>query len=209
MGWTDGKVRGGEQIVRPSHATELTAAVAAALERLDRYRSLLGELLHAPDDASLYQRNSEAFDAMGALTATVPQVRVCWVEVLISRFELLDAVGRAEVVEPEYAAGLVAGLHAKHLTTLETFQRLCWLYISSNLVVPGRRREASPRTALEIAQWRVLEAEGRVKHQRELIQRLEARGADASDARRLLRIMEKVLEVMYFNFDIVHERSNC
>jgi hypothetical protein len=190
--------------VRPSHATELAASVAAALERLDHYQSLLEELLRTPNDPSLYHRNSEAFEAMGGLTASLPQIRVCWVEVLISRFELLDAIGRTKVVN---ADDQLARLHEKHLTTLASFQRLCWQYISGNLVVAAPRRDAPPRTPLQIAQRRVLEAERRVKHQRELVQRLEADRADASDAHRLLRTMEKVLEVMYFNLNVARQRN--
>ncbi|TFZ00601.1 hypothetical protein EZ313_19290 [Ramlibacter henchirensis] len=190
--------------MRPSHATELAAAVAAALEQLDQYRMLLEELIRSPDDQSLYRRNSDAFDAMGGLTASLPQIRVCWVEVLISRFELLDAMGRATVVDR--ADGRLARVYEKHLTTLESFHRLCWQYISTLIVAP-QRREAPPRSMLQIAQRRVLEAERRVKHQRDLIQQLEAHDADASDAHRLLRTMEKVLEVMYFNLNVARQRS--
>jgi hypothetical protein len=193
--------------VRPSHATELAAAVAAALERLDQYQSLLEELVRTPDDPSLYRRNSDAFEAMGGLTASLPQIRVCWVEVLISRFELLEAIGRTAVVDD--AVGRLAHVQEKHLIALESFKRLCWQYISSKLVVPPPHREAPPRTPLQIAQRRVVEAERRVKHQRDLIQRLEGLGTDTSDALRLLRTMEKVLDVMYFNLNAASQRSGC
>lgn len=74
--------------MRPLHATELAAAAAAALQQLESYRSLLEQLIVSPEDALIYRRNSDAFDAMRGLTASLPQVRACWVEVLIGRFEL-------------------------------------------------------------------------------------------------------------------------
>ena len=191
--------------MRPSHATELAAAAAAALERLDHYENLLEELLRYPDDPCLYQRNSDMFDAMRGLTASLPEVRVCWVEILISRFELLDAVGRTKVWEN--ADDQIARLHQKHLAMLVIFHRLCWDYISKNLVAPSPRREAPLEAPLQVAHRRLLEAERRLKRQRELIQRLEARGADASIAERILRTMEKVLEVMYFNSNVTRQRS--
>ena len=57
--------------MRPSHATELAAAAAAALERLDHYQDLLEELVRRPADGSLYLRNSDTFDAMRGLTASL------------------------------------------------------------------------------------------------------------------------------------------
>ena len=97
---------------------------------------------------------------------------MCWIEVLISRFELLDAIGRTEGVAD--TEGQVAHLHAKHLTALGTFRPLCCQYISENLAVPPPRHNASPVTPLQIAQRRVLEGERRIKHQQELIEWLEA-----------------------------------
>lgn len=181
--------------MRPSHATEQAAAAAAALQRLDYYLMLLEKLLRNPDDTRLYSRSSDTFDAMRGLTASLPQVRVCWVEVLISRFELLDAAGRSQArsdADEQFAA-----LHQKHVEALEHFRRLCWSYISSNLGVPPQA-EGTPRgPAPETLPQGALAGERRVEQQRELIRRLEARGADVTAARQVLRSMENALRVMH------------
>jgi hypothetical protein len=183
--------------VRPSHATELAAAAEAALERLDHYLNLLEALLRSPGDLPLYQRSSEDFDAMRALTASLPHVRICWVEVLVSRMELLNAVGRKGAGD---ADGRLARLHERHLEALGCFRRHCWDYISSNLALQSQaeraRGEAAPETLLQIAQRRVLEAERHVRRQRELIERLEALGADASAAHKVLGTMQDALDGM-------------
>ena len=186
------------RIVRPSHATELAAAAAAALGRLDHYLNSLEALLGSPSDPALYQRNSEQFDAMRALTASLPHVRICWVEVLISRLELLDAVGRKGVRD---AHGQLAFLHEQHLQALGRFRQHCWDYISSTLVVRQSqaehpRGEASAETILEIAQRRMQDAERRLKSQRALVERLEAVGADASAAHKVVGTMQDALDGM-------------
>ena len=183
--------------MRPSHATELAAAAEAALERLDHYFNMLEALLRSPGDLSLYQRSSEDFEAMRALTASLPHVRICWVEVLISRIELLNALEAKGAVDAE---GQLARLHERHLQALGCFRRHCWDYISSNLALQsqaGRARgEATAETVLQIAQHRVQDAEQRVKRQRELLERLEALGADASAAHKVLGTMQDALDGM-------------
>ncbi len=110
-----------------SHTTELAAAAAAALERLDLYHACLDELLRNPDDTSLYRSNSDHFEAMRALTASLPHVRICWVDVLISRVELLDGAWRTKAGHDPDG---FARLHERHLEALRCFRRHCWDYIS-------------------------------------------------------------------------------
>jgi hypothetical protein len=195
--------------VRPVHATELGAAAAAALQQLDQYLNVLEELLRSPGESRLHQLNSDAFEAMRGLTASLPQVRACWVEVLISRFELLDATGRSEARAE--AAGHIARLHQKHIETLEHFRRLCWGYISRDpMPAPQADRrpfQVAPEALLEGARRRALEGEQRVTKQRELIERIEAGAGDASEARRVLRTMEHALEVMHFNLSVARRQS--
>lgn len=179
------------------HVTELTAASAsAALERLDRYLECVDELLRSPNDTSVHRRSSEHFEAMRELTASLPHVRICWVDVLISRFELLDGMCRTN----GGGADSVARLHERHLEALDCFRRHCWDYISSNLeprTQAERERAAdTPETVLEAVRRRVQDAERHVGQQRELVARLEAAGADASRARKILRTMQDALDGM-------------
>lgn len=110
----------------PSHSAVSGAAAAAALRWLDQYRENLALLLREPEDPSLYRRNVEVFEAMRGLTASLPLVQVCWVEVLISRFELFDALVRPHGPEAEEPG--TGELVQRHQETLETFRRLCGRY---------------------------------------------------------------------------------
>lgn len=188
--------------MRSSGGTERAAVTAAALAQLDDYLNLLDELLRSPDDPSLYQRNSKAFDAMRGLTAALPQVRTFWVEVLISRLDLLNAVGWKGL--PGDRGGQLVAVYQTHLQVIESFRRRCWHYVGNS---PVRRPRVPPSAGLsdtpfEDAQRRVLAGERLVSQQRELVQALEARGRDASDARVVLTTLEKALEAMYFNLRV-------
>ena len=107
----------------PSHAAVSGAAAAAALQWLDQYRESLAHLVSEPGDASLFRRNTEVFETMRGLTGSLPLVQVCWVEVLISRFELFDALVRG--CGAESAQRRTGELLDRHRETLETFGRLC------------------------------------------------------------------------------------
>ena len=192
-----------------SHAFELAAAAAAALERLDLYQACLGELLGSPDDTTLYRSNSDHFEAMRALTASLPHVRICWVDVLISRVELLDAVWRTKAGQD--ADGGFARLHERHLDALGCFRRHCWDYISSNLEsrshAEREREETTPGTVLQILQRRVQATERRVEQQRQVIGRLEALGVDASAARKTLDSLQEARDGMRRAFDAAQALS--
>ena len=94
-----------------------------AVHWLEQYHESLAVLVREPADPSSYRRNTEVFEAMRGLTASLPLVQVCWVEVLISRFELLDALVR--VREDEAAQGRTGELLQRHHETLEALRALC------------------------------------------------------------------------------------
>ena len=107
----------------PSHANEISAAVAAAVQRLDHYEAAVGQVLQNPDDEVLYSRSAEEFDAIRALTAAMPGLRVLWIEVLISRFELLEELFQVRDGKP--AGTDLDRLRANHIASLQSFRRLC------------------------------------------------------------------------------------
>jgi len=107
----------------PSHANEMSAAVTAAVQRLDEYEAVVGHVLRHPEDEALYSRSAEEFDAIRALTAAMPGLRVRWIEVLISRFELLEELWR--VKEGKAAGADLDRLRANHTASLRSFRRLC------------------------------------------------------------------------------------
>ena len=107
----------------PSHANELAAAAAAAVRRLDDYEAAIGQLLQNPADERLYARSAEEFDAIRGLTAALPGLRVLWIEVLISRFELLEAFWKVKEGQP--SGPELDRLRANHAASLQSFRRLC------------------------------------------------------------------------------------
>ncbi len=100
----------------------MAAAMAAAVQRLDHYEAAVLQVLQHPDDEGLYARTAEEFDAIRALTATMPGLRVRWIEVLISRFELLEELWK--VKEGESAGADLDRLRANHTASLQSFRRL-------------------------------------------------------------------------------------
>lgn len=107
----------------PSHANEMAATAAAAVRRLDDYEAAVGRVLRQPDDEVLYAQAAEQFEAIRALTAGMPGLRVRWIEVLISRFELLEEFWRVKEGQP--TAGELERLRANHIASLQSFRRLC------------------------------------------------------------------------------------
>jgi len=106
-----------------SHANEVPAAAAVALQRLDDYETAFRQVLRHPDDEVLYARCVEQFDAVRALTASMPGLRVRWIEVLISRFELLEVLWQVNQGKPPEAD--LDRLQASHAASLESFRRFC------------------------------------------------------------------------------------
>ncbi len=107
----------------PSHANEMAAAAAAAVQRLDEYEAAVGRVLRHPEDEVLYAEAAEQFEAIRALTAGMPGLRIRWIEVLISRFELLEEFWKLKEGQP--TLGDLDRLRANHIASLRSFRRLC------------------------------------------------------------------------------------
>ena len=108
--------------MHPSNANELAAAATAALVRLDDYESAVGQVLLHPDDEAFYSKSAEEFDAIRALTAAMPGLRICWIEVLISRFELLEELWQLK--EGKSTGAELDRVRANHTASLRSFRRL-------------------------------------------------------------------------------------
>ena len=102
---------------------ELRAVAQRLLDELRLYEFELGELLRDPQDERLYRRNTTRFDAIRVCASSLPTVYICWVEVLISRFELMEAFWRK--AETKHTRGKLAPLADRHLATLATLRQLC------------------------------------------------------------------------------------
>ena len=86
-----------------AHALSAIAfQLAAALEA---YEQDIARLVRRPMDGDAYQGASRKMDQMRLYAASLPQVSVAWVEVLIRHFELTQALWRLRTIE-EQAEGL-------------------------------------------------------------------------------------------------------
>jgi len=93
------------------------------LELLAEYERAASALLAPTLDLDAYARASELFDDAQLLATDLPEARVAWVEVLISRFEMTHALwlsGRSTADEETIRA-----LAARHLAALERFRGKC------------------------------------------------------------------------------------
>ena len=73
----------------PSHAAELSAIAFQLLASLDDYEQALEAVPTHGTDAELLARMSLHFDQMQLQAATLPELSVSWIALLISRAELM------------------------------------------------------------------------------------------------------------------------
>jgi hypothetical protein len=124
--------------MRPVHNEELRAIGAQLLAGAAEYEPELQRLLTEPDGASLYDRNADLFDSLRAYAAMLPRVQVCWVEVLISRYELIEEFWMMR--RSDAPRSRVTALHRKHLEALGTLCELCRQFYG-----PTASDDAAPR----------------------------------------------------------------
>jgi hypothetical protein len=77
-----------------SEASALSAVAFQLAASLDAYDEQVDELLRQPLDSALYQAVSRRMDEMRMYSATLPQLSVSWVELLIRHFEFTHALWR-------------------------------------------------------------------------------------------------------------------
>jgi len=114
---------------------ELQAIGAQLLACAAQYEPELARLLTEPDGKTLYDRNADLFDALRAYAAMLPKVQVCWVEVLISRYELIEEFWM--MLKSDSSRARVTALHRKHLEALATLRDLCRQYYGSTAGTGG------------------------------------------------------------------------
>jgi hypothetical protein len=79
-----------------AQGSALIAIGMQLVEKLDGYEVDLDRLLLAPHDPELYRQISHSVDHMRMLSATLPKLSVCWVELLIRHFELTHGLWRIQ-----------------------------------------------------------------------------------------------------------------
>lgn len=126
------------------HSAEQQAIAAQLVADLAAYDAGLSQLLERRWDPQLYRELAELFDRMQMQAETLPGLAVRWIELLISRAELMQALWSMRA--PTRINGRVEALHAQHRLVLEQLREGCSEYLAppagvpSELAPPGLRR---------------------------------------------------------------------
>jgi hypothetical protein len=112
--------------IKDFSARVITFKLAAALER---YEVDLRALTDTWLDAELFRRLRDEFSELRILGASLPKLSVSWVEVLLSRARLLQALGGRPAL-------LLPALQA-HLAAVEGLHRRCLRMIGAQTVAPA------------------------------------------------------------------------
>jgi len=112
--------------IKDFSARVITFKLAAALER---YEMDLRALTDTWLDAELFCRLRDEFSELRILGASLPKLSVSWVEVLLSRARLLQALGGR-------SAQLLPALQ-EHLAAVEGLHRRCLRMIGAQTVAPA------------------------------------------------------------------------
>lgn len=111
--------------IKEFSARVVTFKLAAALER---YELDLRALADTWLDAELFRRLRDEFSDLRILGASLPRLSVSWVEVLLSRARLLQALGGR-------SAPLLPALQ-EHLAAVEGLRKRCLRLIGAQSVAP-------------------------------------------------------------------------
>jgi hypothetical protein len=93
------------------------------LQLLAEYERAATALLAPTLDLEAYARASKLFDDAQLLATDLPEARVAWVEVLISRFEMTHALMLSGRGTPD--EGSTRALATRHFAALERFRGKC------------------------------------------------------------------------------------
>src|SRR3954464_5080360 len=101
--------------MNPSRAAEQAAIASQLLDALQTYEDDVRLLVEKGLDPELAQRIGEQFDRMRMDAGALPTLSVSWVELLISRFDMTQALWASRTGG---ATHRVVKLHEYHLTVI-------------------------------------------------------------------------------------------
>lgn len=110
-----------------SHVASATAFQLVA--RLEHYEQDMGQMLACPTDPELYGEVARHMDQMRLYAASLPEVSVAWVELLIRHFELTHCVWRMR--QAGEGAAELQELRGQHQEAVQSLARKCRQLIPS------------------------------------------------------------------------------
>ena len=124
-----------------SPAPELDAIALQVLAALEEYDADVEAMLGARQDPELYHRVSRGLDRIRMYSASISELRVHWVELLIAHAELVHCVWRdARTLADAGQAQGIEALRDQHRDAVIAMRNRCRRLIARN--APVRRSDA-------------------------------------------------------------------
>ena len=112
----------------PSAAAEKAAIARQLLDALRKYEADVALLVELGLDPELAQRIGDQFDRMRMYSSELPALSVSWVELLISRFDMTQALWASRTGA---ATHRVVKLHDYHVSIIAEVRRKCLDYVEA------------------------------------------------------------------------------
>lgn len=104
-----------------SDASEVAAVAFELLDALHNYEQHVDALVGTGWDPDLYMRASDYFEQMRLCAPSLTKAQVAWIELLISRFEMSQALWSAR--HAEQADDVLVECHARHKGAIDRLRR--------------------------------------------------------------------------------------
>ena len=113
-----------------SHAPVLDAIAMQLVAALDRYEGDVGTMLETWLDMERYRAVSAQVEEIRLYSATLPQVSVPWVELLIAHAELVHCLWRQQFDSPESHLAACSDLRARHGECIASMRARCLGFVA-------------------------------------------------------------------------------
>ena len=108
-----------------SHASALDAIAFQLAAALDRYGEDVERMVDTWLDMELYGRVSDQVEDIRVLSAALPQLSICWVELLIAHAELVHSLWRLRFREEAADRERLDAVHARHSACVASLKNRC------------------------------------------------------------------------------------
>lgn len=110
----------------PTQVAQQQVIAEQLVDTLAAYRAGMDALVVGCCDPMHWEQLGEQFDDMRKLATALPRVQITWVELLISRFELTEALWHGR--HPGQVTVRLVELHERHRALADELSRKCLQY---------------------------------------------------------------------------------
>ena len=115
-----------------SESNALDAIAFQLVAALEQYDVDVGRMVAAWPDLDAYRAVSEQIETIRMYSSTLPEVRVQWVEVLISHAQLIHHLWRMQWAPPGRPNAQVAGIRERHADCVAALRKRCLRVIATS-----------------------------------------------------------------------------